>query len=263
MMATAKKEKHEEMVRFSSFQQWCESTKAEKERDIKVASDQIEALEASITKNEADADKLGEEIGALNKDIDSWSSESKKSTAVRKSEKKEYEATHLDYSESIDALERAIQVLKKREKDVPQALLQVQKVVELKRVPGQVRHALSAFLQTSSSTEASAPEANAYEFQSGSVVDMLEKLRLKFQDERLALEKAEMAAKANYQVLAQKLTASIADGKKRAADRTATKAARLEDAAKAKGDLAMTKNARTTRTCARARSRLSSRPLRS
>jgi len=245
MMATAKKEKQEEMVRFSSFQQWCESTKAEKERDIKVASDQIEALKASIIKNEADADKLGEEISALNKDIDSWSSESKKSTAVRTSEKKEYEATHLDYSESIDALERAIQVLKKREKDVPQALLQVQKVVELKRVPGQVRHALSAFLQTSSSTEASAPEANAYEFQSTSVVDMLEKLRLRFQDERLVLEKEEMNEKAAYDRMLQKLTDDIHYAKDQVASKSAAKGQAKRDAATEKGDLAETKSSKS------------------
>ena len=41
-----------------------------------------------------------------------------------------------------------------------------------------------------------APQANAYEFQSSSVVDMLEKMRLKFQDEKLALEKAELNSKA-------------------------------------------------------------------
>merc|ERR1719324_1313488 len=162
------------MTRFSAFQQWCESTKNEKERDIKAAADKITQLEADIAKSEADADQLGEEITGLNKDIDTWSGESSKATSVRKEENKEYAATHLDYSESIDALERAIQVLKNREKDVPQSLVQVQKVTELKRLPSQARHVLASFLQASASSEAGAPEANAYEFQSSSVVGLLE-----------------------------------------------------------------------------------------
>merc|ERR1719182_931217 len=122
MLQKAKSEKHEEIVRFTAFQQWCESTKSEKDRDIQAAADKITQLEADIAKGEADADNLGEEITGLNKDIDTWSGESSKATSVRKEENKEYAATHLDYSESIDALERAIQVLKNREKDVPQSL---------------------------------------------------------------------------------------------------------------------------------------------
>merc|ERR1719163_935269 len=178
MLQTAKKEKHEEATRFSAFQQWCEGTKTEKERAIKDQSDQISQLDADITKSEADAAKLGEEIAGLGKDIDTWTAESNKAKSVRKAENAEYAETHLDYSESIDALERAIQVLKKREKDVPQSLVQVQKVTELKGLPSQARHVLASF------------------FQSSSVVDMLEKLRIRFQDERLVLEKEEMNKKA-------------------------------------------------------------------
>merc|ERR1719375_1867907 len=82
-----------------------------------------------------------------------------------------------------------------------------------------------------------APEANAYEFQSGGVVAMLEKLLHKFEDELFALEKAEMNANANYEMLAQKLTALIKDGKDSIAAKTTSKAERLEFAAAAKGEL--------------------------
>merc|ERR1719316_575386 len=143
MLQKAKQEKHEETTRFSAFQQWCESTKADKERSIQEATDRITQLEASIAKSEADAAKLGEEIAALNKEIDTWTGESNKAKAVRKSENDEYKETHLDYSESIDALERAIQTLKKREKDVPQSLVQLREVTELKRLPREAKHVLA------------------------------------------------------------------------------------------------------------------------
>jgi len=244
MLQKGKTDKHDEMVRFSAFKEWCEQTKDEREKLIKAGEDKIASLEADITKSLADAAKLGDEIDAHNKDIDAWTGESDSSAAQRKAESKEYQATHLDYSESIDALERAIQVLKSREKDVPQSLVQVQKLSELKALPAQAKHALAAFLQSSTISEVGAPEANAYEFQSSSVVDMLEKLRLRFQDERLVLEKEEMNSKAAYEQLMQKLTDDINYAKDQVASKSAAKSQALEDAATAKGDLAQTKDAK-------------------
>jgi len=241
MLQNAKKDKHGETTRFTAFQQWCEGTKTEKQRAIKAEADQIMQLEADITKSEADADKLGEEIDGLSQDINGWTSESEKSAAVRKAENKEYAATHLDYSESVDALERAVHVLKKRARDVPQSLVQVKRVAELKRLPAQARNVLASFLQSATSAEAGAPEANAYEFQSTSVVDMLEKLRIRFQDERLVLEKEEMNKKAAFQQITQKLTDDINYAKDQSSAKSQAKSQAKQDAATAKGDLVESK----------------------
>merc|ERR550514_595827 len=92
-------------------------------------------------------------------------------------------------------------------------------------------------MQESEKDSLEAPEANAYEFQSGGVVAILEKLLHKFEDELFALEKAEMNAQANYDMLAQKLTGLIKDANDSIASKTATKAEKLEFAASAKGDL--------------------------
>merc|ERR1719310_1444425 len=81
-----------------------------------------------------------------------------------------------------------------------------------------------------------APEANAYEFQSGGVVDLLEKLKLKFEDQKLTLEKEEMNSKANFEVLAQQLTDDIKANNDSVEKKTAMKAKRTGDAADAKGD---------------------------
>jgi hypothetical protein len=66
-------------------------------------------------------------------------------------------------------------VLKKQDHDTAQAdmFLQVQRA---KLVPVEAKKALAEFLQQPDELSVSAPEANAYEFQSGGVVDMLEKL---------------------------------------------------------------------------------------
>merc|ERR1719388_332256 len=162
-------------------------------------------------------------------------------TAIREKEKADYDAAHADYSESIDAIERAIAVLKKRQADIPQSLLQLSKADD---IPAKAKAIIASMMQVQESEQAddslTAPEANAYEFQSGGVVAMLEKLLHKFEDELFALEKAEMNANANYEMLAQKLTALIRDAKDAIAKKTKEKAERLEFAAAAKGDLETT-----------------------
>merc|ERR1719491_2034085 len=129
----------------------------------------------------------------------------------------------------------------KREADVPQSLLQVS---SLSGVSTQDKALISSFLALDSAAEAGAPEANAYEFQSGGVVSLLEKLKFKFEDQRLALEKEEMTAKANYQVLMQQLTDDIKANNASIKKKTAMKAKRLEDAAAAKGDKEVTETSK-------------------
>merc|ERR1719183_1114109 len=95
---------------------------------------------------------------------------------------------------------------------------------------------ITSFLALQTGSEAGAPEANAYEFQSGGVVSLLGKLQLKFEDQKLALEKEEMTAKANFEVLAQQLTDDIKADNASIEKKTQLKAKRLGDAAQARGD---------------------------
>merc|ERR1719221_2047622 len=162
--------------------------------------------------------------------------EVKDAMEVRGREHADYLAEHKDYSESISAIVRAAQVLKTRTADVPQSLMQVR---DSRLVPTHTKALIESFLAlhtASAASEAGPPEANAYEFQSGGVISMLEKLKLKFEDQRLVLEKEELNAKANYEVLLQQLTDDIKASKASAAKKTAMKAGRLTDAASAKGD---------------------------
>ena len=62
---------------------------------------------------------------------------------MREVENADYLKTHKDYSESIDALEKAINVLKKQAADVPQELVQL-KTAEF--IPESARRVISAFV---------------------------------------------------------------------------------------------------------------------
>jgi predicted nucleic acid-binding Zn-ribbon protein len=241
MTAKGKQMKHDEEVEFAAFHSWCNSLWDEKEKSIKEAAAEITQLEADIAEAEASAEQLAEEIKELEAAIAKAEKELAEAKALRAKEKADYDAQATDFSESIDALERAIQVLKSREADVPQSLAQVR---DDPKIPAHAKSVLTAFLEMSQApvgSQEGVPEANAYEFQSGGVVALMEKLRHKFQDQLLALQKAEMNAKANFEELAQGLEDNIEYDTKTAKDKTARRAERLEDAAKAKGDLEVTK----------------------
>merc|ERR1719482_1217742 len=193
---------------------------------------------------ESEVKELAKQISELDAQIAGFEGDEKAATEVRDKEKEDYKKTHLDYSESVDALGRAIGILKKQQFDRAQAsLLQVTK---MERVPENVKRTIYSFLATDEEViqpagmSVSAPEANAYEFQSGGVVEMLEKLLDKFRDERSTLEKDELGAKHAYEMVMQDLQDSIEAAKKVMGRATVTKAERETAAAEAKGELADT-----------------------
>jgi len=251
MLEKGKKEKHAEQVQFAAYKQFCDDTSVEKTRAIKEANERIEVLKADIQKNTAKAAKLTKEIAELDEDISIWTGDIKAATKVREIEKADYDALHKDYSESVDALERAIAVLKKQSHDRKQAsLLQVSSLMNLQLIPAEAKKAIDAFIQQDQEEWApeglavSAPEANAYEFQSNGVIEMLEKLLDKFIDERTTLEKEEMNSKHAYDMLMQDLNAQIAQATKDRDEKAESKAKALQAKADAEGDL---KDTTTTR----------------
>jgi len=251
MAEKGKKEKHAEQVQFSNYKQFCDDTATEKTRAIEEANDKMEQLNAAISKAEADAATLSREIAALDEDISVWTGDKKAATEVRELAAADYASTHRDYSESVDSITRAIATVSKQDVDRSQLL----QVSLQKLVPESTKQIISAFLSqgeddgadASASTNllardmaASAPQASAYEFQSAGIVEMLEKLGDKFEDERTDLEKKESNAKHAFSMLMQDLTAQI---EMATADREAKaeqKAAKLMSAASDKGELADT-----------------------
>merc|ERR1719201_1467385 len=83
----------------------------------------------------------------------------------------------------------------------------------------------------------SAPEANAYEFQSHGIIEMLEKVLDKFIDEKTTLEKEEMNSVHAFEMLIQDLTAQIEQATQDRDEKAATKAKKLQAKATAEGDL--------------------------
>jgi len=237
MLSKGKSEKHNEEVEFTKFKVWCDNTREETTASIKQAADDIVQLTASIDKNNADAEQLTSEVADLEALVATNENELAAATKVRNKENTDYKAEHQDLSESIDAIERASSVLKSKMGTQAQAASLIQIKTQL---PESARAVVDSFMALDSSSESGAPEAAGYEAQSGGIIDMLEKMRLKFEDQRLGVEKAEIAAKANFETLKQALNDEINASEKSIAQKVAKKAQCLDTAAQAKGDLEIT-----------------------
>merc|ERR1719201_2653097 len=210
---------------------------------IAEANEKIDMLKADIEKYTSDAEMLTKEIAGHDDDIAAWTGDRKAATKVRAMEKADYDATHKDYSESIDALERAIAVLKKQAYDRKQAsFTQLSSLQGLKLIPDEAKKTIDAFLQQTpdEGLAVSSPEAYGYEFQSQGVIDMLEKLLDKFMGERTVLEKEEMNSVHAFEMLIQDLTAQVEQATQDRTEKAETKAKKLQAKADAEGDLTET-----------------------
>ncbi|CAK0849254.1 unnamed protein product [Prorocentrum cordatum] len=250
MMEQGTKEKKAEQVQFAAYKQFCEDTTSLKQKAIAEANDKIEVLKADIEKYLSDAEQLKKEIEGHDADISAWDGDMAAASKVRQLEKADYETLHTDYSESVGALQRAIEVLKKQAYNRPQAaFVQLADLNGLSLIPPEAKRAIAVFLQqdpdaAAEGLEVSAPEAYGYEFQSKGVIDMLEKLLDKFIAERTTLEKTETKTQQEFEMLMQDLESSTAQSKQDREEKAELKAKALQAKADAEGDLTDTTTTR-------------------
>jgi hypothetical protein len=239
MKRKASAEKEEEIKIFETYEDWCKDTSTDKKHEIITSTDAIGRAEAAIEKHTAAEQKLTDEIAAVNADIAQWQGDHQAATEVREAEKADYDKTHTDYSESLDALDRAIVALKKSQTATPQAMMLLQDISLTRRVPASVKPLIAELMQEEDDeAQPTNPPVAAYEPQSGGIVEMLEKLNEEFGEERSKLEKEEMETKHAYDLLALSLSDQIKVGKKEEAKKSAALGEHKAANGEAKGALA-------------------------
>merc|ERR1719359_903937 len=171
----------EEQKIFAEYSEWVDDQSTQLGFDIKTAKSDIDELTAFIAKADSDVDTLSSAIDELEGEIAKLQGEKKEATDIRNEQHAEYVKVSTDYSESVDALRRAIQTMESRDYDVPQAEAMLQRMAAGSANSG-MRRVLAEFLQASSKQEhlRGGPAVAAYEFQSGGIVQLLEKFHDKF-----------------------------------------------------------------------------------
>jgi peptidoglycan hydrolase CwlO-like protein len=242
-MLTEMKAKGEKMVdtekkTMATYTEWVDDRSKEMGFEIQTANSDIEQLVAFITKSEADVAKLGDEIAGLDADIARLEGEKSDATSIRTAEKEEADKVEADYAESVDALNRAIQVVSSQQYARPQALMYLQK--QAKSVLA-MRKVLALIQMEEGSLQDGAPAVAAYESQGGGVVAMLEGLLQKFQGQLSDTRKEESNKAHDYDLTMIHLGDMIAKSNVDREEKIAVKASTQAASAKAKGDLEDTK----------------------
>jgi uncharacterized coiled-coil DUF342 family protein len=239
MSTKCKQEMKDEQVAFAEFEAFCANGKPQLKKKIAKSGETIETLNAEIGKLTSDVANLGEEIAALQADVTKFEADKKAHEAASEKDHKAFIEESTDYSESVDALDRAIQVLSEKDGNIAGASM-LQLSMNDKRMPAKAKSLISAFLGLEDADQFEPPEANAYESQSGGIIEMLKKLKDEFRAKLGQCQKEEMNRAHAVNMVQQDLTDSIDNANKDIEEKTAEKEAKKEKIAEDKKELAST-----------------------
>jgi DNA repair exonuclease SbcCD ATPase subunit len=249
MSAKAKQEKKDEEVAFAEFQTWCKMQIPATKKAIAQGGEEIELLSAEIAKLTKEAEVLGEEIAKLESDVSGYEAEKKEKEGQREKDHKAFIEESTDYGESLSALDRAISVIMSKSADKPGASAALLQLAEGERLPEKAKSMIAAFIgmmggdlakDMAPGMDYEAPEANAYEFQGGGIVEMLKKLKDEFRGKLGECQKEEMNSKHAFDMIVTDLVDSIENSKATIEEKTLAKTRKQEKAASNKKELAET-----------------------
>jgi uncharacterized coiled-coil DUF342 family protein len=289
MRAKGVENKQAEEVEFAKYKSFCESTRAEKSRSIDKAKDHITQLEADIEEALSASRDAASEIAALDADVTQWEEAMKKAKALRTKQHADFQKTHQDYSQSVDALARAKQGVQQASSFSQMEPALIQMSSKVKRMPERAMRMITSFLQSGGSSVDSqsgepmagnelfvsnddnsaepamlqessgdqapgdqdfltkgAPQADAYDSQTGGILDMVDKLQDKFTEERGALENQESQSKHSHDMRVQELTDQIESATREREEKIGIKAKAEQTKAESEGDLGDTTHLRDT-----------------
>jgi len=253
LKATLKKDGDDESKAFNKYTEWCRKSSNGLGREIKGEKSQIEGQKAVIQKTRSDIQtaslKIDSEAGSVSENDKTLS----QATKIRKKEREEFMASQQELVDSVDTLQRASGVLQKKVKGT--AFVETANVKSLIATVGEVINAASldlhdqkklmALVQDSEDSEdgtdeLGAPTVAAYKVHSSSILDLLEDLKDKAQQQLSQLRKEEQHAQNAFEMLKQSLVDQIEIANKQLAAAKEAKHVGRQAKATSKGDLAVT-----------------------
>jgi chromosome segregation ATPase len=242
---------------YDEFAAYCEDRSKDLNFDIKTGKSDVAELQASIGLEEALASKLSAKIQELGDSIGTDTADLEAATAIRKREGSDFAAEEKEQAEVISTLQRAIAVLEKEMQRGGASMMQLARdnsIVEALETLVQAStlntadvNKLTALLQSGSSSSTTdelddfgAPAAAAYGSHSGGIIDTLEDLLEKAQEQLSDARKKETTSTHNFQLLKQSLEDKIKVSTKEAAASKANLAESSEKKAVVTGDLDVT-----------------------
>jgi len=238
---------------YEEFAEFCEHRSKDLQFEIKTGETEKAELEATIAKEIATAGSLSEKIDELAAGIAADEGDLKAATAIRTKENTDFSAEEAELVEVIDMLKRAIGILEremakggaemlqlKNARSVVQAISTLVQAASLSAQDGAKLTALIQNSQQADDDDAGAPAAAVYEGHSSDIIDTLENLLEKAEQQLADARAKETAAQNNYEMLKQSLEDDIRFANKDMDEAKTSLAASGEAKATAEGDLSVT-----------------------
>mmetsp|Transcript_8161 Transcript_8161/g.22558 ORF Transcript_8161/g.22558 Transcript_8161/m.22558 type:complete len:710 (+) Transcript_8161:79-2208(+) len=256
--AKALAEGEAELKAYKAFFEWCDDVAKNGEQDIKTAQSQQDKLEAKIGDLASDISVADSRVADLAASVSQADAEHKNATLIRDKESADFASSEHELVDTIDTVDRAINMLQKEmvknpafaqtaiSVDLSNTLNALSEVLDAAAMPATDAKKLLGLVQSHEASEnddmdLGAPAAATYKTHSGGIIDVLEDLKEKAEGELADVRKAEVNAKHNYEMLAQSLQDQMNQDSKDMDDEKSQKAAAEEGKATAEGDLEVTK----------------------
>jgi hypothetical protein len=250
----ASKVTHEGEVENKQFEElvrWCEENAKEKQHELKNSAERQEQLQATLEKTTADMANEDSHINELSSSIAQNEEELEKAKTIRASEHKDFVERDAELMETIDTLEKGIQLVKKSTTQEgflqvnPAALKHLSDTVTIlldgPMVAEKDTRQLQAFIQARENAKDEEGLTVDQSEQGGgldAVVDVLEDLLEKAESQRAESGKAETEMQFKFDMLKQSLTDELKNDNKHIVKARKKLASYKETKAAVEGDLA-------------------------
>jgi len=257
LTAKITKEGEEEAKAYSAFVEWCTDAARTKGFEIKTATSAKDKLEADIAQETGAIEASSSRIDDLAGSIGGDDADLKSATTIRAKETADFTANEAELVDVIDTLGRATGILEREMQKNPAAFAQVDTssiksvvsalsaIVDAASFSSADKQKLLAMVQSQQNAGADdddfgAPAAAVYKTHSTNILDVLEDLKEKAEEQLSSLRKAETNTRHNFEMLKQSLEDQISADTKALGEEKSAKAAATEAKATAEGDLAGT-----------------------
>jgi len=247
------KDGDEEQKAFVKFTEWCDDATKNFGFEIETLTSRKNKLEAKIAEESSTIDACTAKIEELAANIATDSKDLKDATDVRNKEVAEFEAAQSELVDTVDTLSRAIGILEREMAKNPAAFTQVDvssidsllkgldAVVEAASFTIADKQKITSLVQAQQGNDdPGAPDPAAYKSHSTNILDVLEDMKEKAEEQLATLRKEETNTKHNFNLLKQSLEDQIAADTKEKGEETDAKSAAAESKATAEEDLAAT-----------------------
>lgn len=204
MEAKSNEEMQEEKIEFAKFDEFCKHTLNDKELGIKKTTELLETIEAEISKLDTEVARLTGEIADHEAAVVNAQNQQANATELRKAEAEDFASRRTSLKESLEAIDKAIDHLKPKKSGFVQL---DQKAFEL--APDELAEISKALSLARALDKPTPPEPDAYNFQSGRVIETLEGLRDQFVKQSAKADASEAKKKHSHEMLLSNLENEI------------------------------------------------------